>query len=114
MRCAKKLGAESEAFVVDVCGSTSSMHYSITGRPNCSLSPVASRRVFLVISLITLVIAFGFFLMGAWLVLPFAGAELLILYCCLRYIWQHACDYERLTFDDDKVVVEQHTPGQDM
>lgn len=100
--------------MVDVRGSTSSMHYSITGRPNCSLSPAASRCVFLIISLITLIIAFGFFLMGAWLVLPFAGAELLVLYLCLHYIWQHACDYERLTIDEDKVVVEKHMPGVDM
>lgn len=89
------------------------MHYSITGRPNCSLSPAASRRVFLVIALFTLAIAFAFFLMGAWLVLPFAGAELMALYFCLRYIWQHNEDYERLTVDDDKVVVEKHQPGHD-
>lgn len=99
--------------MVDVCGSTSSVHYSITGRPNCSLSPAGSRCVFLFIAFVTLSVAFGFFLIGAWPVLPFAGAELAVLYGCLRYIWMHASDYERLTIDENKVLVEKHASGLD-
>lgn len=99
--------------MVDVSGSASSMRYSITGRPNCSLSPAGSLCVFLIIALVTLSIAFGFFLIGAWLVLPFAGAELLALYFCLHYVWRHVQDYERLTIDHDKVLVEKHAPGLD-
>lgn len=90
------------------------MHCSITGRPNCSLSPAASRCAFFLIALATLSVAFGFFLIGAWMVLPFAGAELLVLYGCLHYVWLHASDYERLTIDDDKILVEKHAPGLDM
>jgi len=100
--------------VVDVSGSTSSVRYSITGRPNCSLSPAGSRCAFLIVAGFTLAIAFAFFLQGAWLVLPFAGAELIALYICLRYVWLHSADYERLTIDHDKVLVEKHAPGLDM
>ncbi len=110
----RTVAAESEAFVVDVCGSTSSMHYSITGRPNCSLSPAGSRCVFCLISLFTLAVAFGFYLIGAWPVLPFAGLELLAIYGCLRHVWRHAGDYERLTIDHDKVLVEKHAPDADI
>lgn len=100
--------------MVDVSGSASSVHYSITGRPNCSLSPAGSRCAFFLVAFTTLSIAFGFFLIGAWMVLPFAGAELVALYGCLHYVWLHANDYERLTIDHDKVLVEKHAPGQDV
>ncbi|HEY3327080.1 MAG TPA: DUF2244 domain-containing protein [Novimethylophilus sp.] len=100
--------------MVDVSGSASSVRYSITGRPNCSLSPAGSLCIFFLISLFTLGIAFGFFLIGAWLVLPFTGAELLVLYFCLHLVWRHADDYERLTIDHDKVLVEKHAPGSDI
>lgn len=99
--------------MVDVCGSTSSVHYSITGRPNCSLSPAGSLCVFFMIALVTLLVAFTFFIMGAWPVVPFAGAELVAFYLCLRHVWVHASDYERLTIDHDRVVVEKHGPGLD-
>lgn len=99
--------------MVDVCGSTSSVHYSITTRPNCSLSPEGTVRVFSVVTLVTLLFAFGCLLLGAWPVLPFAGAELVGLFLCFRHVWRHAGDYERLTMDDDKVVLETHQPGRD-
>lgn len=100
--------------MVDVSGSASSVHYSITGRPNRSLSSAGSLCVFFLIAVITLGIAFGFFLLGAWPILPFAGAELLALYFCLHVIWRHADDYERLTIDHDRVLVEKHAPGLDL
>ncbi|GBG12730.1 uncharacterized protein NMK_0262 [Novimethylophilus kurashikiensis] len=100
--------------MVDVVGSASSLHYAITGRPNCSLSAAGTCCVFLSIATITLIVAFGFFLAGAWVVLPFAGAELGALFWSLRYVCLHAGDYERLTIDHDKVLVEHHTTKQDV
>ncbi|MGJ0535108.1 MAG: DUF2244 domain-containing protein [Methylocystis sp.] len=99
--------------MVDVCGSTSSVHYSITARPNCSLSPAGTLCAFFIITFVTLTIASGFTLLGAWPVLPFAGIELLILWLCFRHIWRHVHDYERLTIDDHKVIVEKHDPKCD-
>jgi uncharacterized membrane protein len=99
--------------MVDVCGSASSVHYSITARPNCSLSPAGTLCVLFVIALTSLLIACSFALIGAWPVLPFAGAELLALGFCFYHFWRHANDFERLTMDDDKVIVETHEPGRD-
>lgn len=48
-------------------------------RPNCSLSWRGTVAVFSSISLVSLVIALGFLLRGYWLVLPFAGLELVFL-----------------------------------
>lgn len=94
--------------MVDVSGSTSSVHYSITARPNCSLSPAGTLCAFFIIAFATLTIAIGFTLLGAWPILPFAGLELLILWLCFRHVWRHVHDYERLTIDDHMVIVEKH------
>lgn len=94
--------------MVDVSGTTSSVHYSITARPNCSLSPAGTLCVFFIVAFFTLLIAIGFALLGAWLVLPFAGLELAVLWLCFRHIWRHVHDYERLVIDHDKVIVDKH------
>src|SRR4051812_17586652 len=100
--------------MLDVSGTTSSEHYSITARPNCSLTPASSFCVVSIITLFTLVLAVGFTLIGAWPVLVFAILELYVVYCCFNQPLRHAWDYERLTIDGDKVMVVQHEPGHDM
>lgn len=99
--------------MLDVSGSVSSLHYSITARPNASLSLAGILCVLLSTSLLTLGIAVGFLLIGAWPILAFAGAELLALFICFCQIVRHARDYEKLTIDDDRVVIEHHSPGHD-
>lgn len=99
--------------MVDVSGSASSPHYSVTARPNCSLSPAGTLCAFSIIAMVTLAVSCGFALLGAWPILPFAGLELIVLWLCFRHVWRHAHDYERLTIDDDKVVVETHAPNRD-
>ena len=47
--------------------------------PNCSISPTGLLCAFAALAAVTLAIATGFALMGAWLVLPFAGLEVLAL-----------------------------------
>jgi len=99
--------------MVDVSGTALSEHYSITARPNCSLTPAGSLCVVSIISLFTLVLAIGFTLIGAWPVLIFAIIELYVVYCCFNELLRHAWDYEQLTIDGDKVMVVQHEPGHD-
>jgi uncharacterized membrane protein len=45
----------------------------------CSISPVGLLRVFVGLAATVLAIGVGFALVGAWLVLPFAGLEVLVL-----------------------------------
>jgi uncharacterized membrane protein len=45
----------------------------------CSISPVGLLRVFIGLAATVLAIGVGFALMGAWLVLPFSGLEVLML-----------------------------------
>ena len=51
----------------------------ITIRENCSISPAAFAGVLGLLAVVTLSIGIGFAAMGAWLILPFAGLEVLAL-----------------------------------
>jgi len=56
---------------------------------------------------VSLGIAIGFFLVfGAWLVLPFAGLEMAVLYLAFRYIDRHAGDYDCVVITGGSVNIE--------
>jgi uncharacterized membrane protein len=46
---------------------------------SCSMSPAGLATAFAVLAVLTLAIGVGFAVVGAWLVLPFAGLEALML-----------------------------------
>ena len=52
---------------------------SVHRKRNCSISPAALATVFALLALATLAIGVGFAAFGAWLILPFAGLETLLL-----------------------------------
>jgi len=74
--------------------------------PNRSLGP-AGRRCFLgLVGLTTLAIAGGAAAIGAWPVMPFAGAEIALLVIAFRVIARHDADFERLEIGEHEVRVE--------
>jgi uncharacterized membrane protein len=79
----------------------------ITVRPNNSLSPLNSVKLMIALAVIAIVVALGFVHVGAWLVLPFAGLELIAFAYAFYYLNLHAEDYEMITFLDDKVIIEK-------
>lgn len=79
----------------------------ITVRPNNSLSSLNSLKLLIVLAILALVVALGFVHIGAWLVLPFAGLELLAFACAFHYLTLHADDFEMITVAGDKVVIEK-------
>ena len=79
---------------------------TIITRPNCSLSGAGRLLFFCVMSLLSLLIATGFALVGAWLIFPFAGLEVLALGWTLYYISCHTGDYECIVVIRDRVLVE--------
>ena len=74
-------------------------------RPNCSASWTQIKFFFLGISCVRLTIAAAFATMGYWPVLPFAGAELLALWLCLRYSSRWSQAREIIEIDDQTVAV---------
>jgi uncharacterized membrane protein len=86
--------------------------YTCTTRRNNSLSTSNRMFAFGFIALITLVIALAFAWLGAWLILPFAGIELLVLLLAFRHVERHAQDYERLTINGDMLRIEVGEVGR--
>ena len=63
-------------------------------RPNRSLTPVGRQLCFGVIAGTTFLVAGAATAIGAWMVLPFAGLEVLLLWCAFQLIGRHDEDYE--------------------
>ncbi len=56
----------------------------------------------------SLLVGLGFSFAGAWLVLPFAGLEVLAIAYAFYYIHCHAGDYESITIEGDHLAIEKH------
>ena len=54
-------------------------------RPNCSASWDQNRRIIFAVMAVNTLFSTGFIVIGAWLVLPFMGLELLILLSVLAH-----------------------------
>jgi len=82
--------------------------FSFIARPNCSLSTRSMLSLLALITLVSLTIAIGFTIMGAWLILPFAGLELAALAYAFYLIHCHSHDYESISINEDQVAIEKH------
>jgi uncharacterized membrane protein len=81
--------------------------YKVIARPNNSLTPQDSVKVLAAIATVIMLVAFGFARIGAWLVLPFAGLELLAFAYVFKQIYLHSGDFDSITIESDRVVVEK-------
>jgi len=86
--------------------------FSRVARRNNSLSSTGRVLAFGFIFVVSVGIACAFAALGAWLILPFAGLEMLVLYWAFHHIESHATDYERIAIDGDRVRVEIREVGQ--
>lgn len=86
--------------------------FSLIARRNNSLTSFGRFLVFVFIFVVSVGIAIAFAILGAWLILPFAGLEMLVLFLAFLYIDRHAADYERIAIDGDKVKVEFFEVGR--
>ncbi|HJS78572.1 MAG TPA: DUF2244 domain-containing protein [Burkholderiales bacterium] len=80
--------------------------FSRTLKRNCSMSPADLARVFAALAALVLAIGAGFAAAGAWLVLPFAGLEVLLLGAAFVLHARHAADYERIELQSGRLEVE--------
>ncbi len=80
--------------------------FKVITKPNCSLRVDEQKKVFAVIAGFALLVAFGFTVAGAWLVMPFAGLELAALAVAFYYVNGNAEDYESLQITGDRLVIE--------
>jgi len=80
--------------------------FSLILKRNCSISPAGLLCVFAALAFVVLTIGAGFAAAGAWLVLPFAGLEVLLLGVAFFLYARHAGDYERIELHSGKLTVE--------
>ncbi|CAN4274072.1 COG5488 Integral membrane protein [Methylophilaceae bacterium] len=79
----------------------------IIARPNNSLSVEDSVKLLAALAGIALIVALGFLHIGAWLVLPFAGLEIVAFAYAFHTVYLHADDFDSITIESDRVVVEK-------
>jgi uncharacterized membrane protein len=88
------------------------LDYKIVSRPNCSLSTQGRIKLFLLLAVIPLIMGIGFLIIGMWMIFPFIGLELLALAYAFYYIDSHAADFESISIEGDKLIVEKHNNKQ--
>jgi uncharacterized membrane protein len=76
------------------------------------MSPVGLAKVFAALAVLVLAIGAGFAAMGAWLILPFAGLEVLLLGAAFVLYARHAADYERIELESGHLTVEVADGGR--
>jgi uncharacterized membrane protein len=79
----------------------------IVARPNQSATWHDNLRLMLLLSIPVFVIATGFALLGAWLILPFAGLELLALGAALYHVSRKLQYRHVITVSEDTVDVDK-------
>jgi uncharacterized membrane protein len=80
--------------------------FSLTLKRNCSISPAGLAGAFAALAFVVVAIGTGFAIAGAWLVLPFAGLEVLLLGAAYVLYARRAADYERIVLDSGWLTVE--------
>ena len=86
--------------------------FSCLARRNHSISPAGLTLVFASLMGITLMIGIVFALVGAPLVLPFAGIEIAVLSAALAWTLRHALDFERIRLERGMLRVEVADGGR--
>jgi len=102
----KQVFSRVDHYLLKIKGFPLTANFELVARPNRSLTAECKLLAVGAIGLISLIIALFFALMGAWLVLPFAGIELMAVAYAFYYVHCHSYDYERITIADDQVSIE--------
>jgi uncharacterized membrane protein len=96
---------------MQVANERESAGFVLVARRNDSLSSAGRNLVVGSFVGIALLISLGFALQGAWMILPFAGLEVLVVYLAFRCVEQHAGDFESLSIHGDQVLIERRERG---
>ncbi len=75
-------------------------------RPNRSASWQSNRRIITAVAAINLLFASGFLAVGAWLILPFMGLEVLLLWYLLRRVFGKLQIQQIVSFKGQQLQVE--------
>ena len=79
---------------------------------NCSVTPAQLGWMYLSLCVVSLTIATGLWMLGVYLVMPFAWLEIVALGIALVIYGRHAADGERISLQGSRLVVERETAGK--
>ncbi|GAA4423923.1 DUF2244 domain-containing protein [Acidovorax lacteus] len=79
---------------------------------NCSVTPAQLGWMYLSLCVVSLGIATFFWVQGAYLVMPFAWAEIIAVGIAFLLYGRHAADGERISLQGGRLVVELETAGR--
>jgi len=86
--------------------------YCVVARRNDSLGACGRRLAFGLAAGVSLVLGTAFVAAGAWPVLPWSLVEIAALAGALAYVERRAHDWERLTVNGDRLIVERMSAGR--
>ncbi len=86
--------------------------YCVVSRRNNSLGTRQRWTLFATLAAVSFGFALAFAAAGAWLVLPYAVLEVVLLAVAFAYIERRAGDWQRLTVTGDRVVLERSSGGR--
>jgi len=84
----------------------------VLARRNDSLGTRGRRMAFCLIAAVSLALGIGFVVAGAWPVLPYSLLEITVLAGAFACLERRARDWERLTVDGERVIVERVRGGR--
>jgi len=102
---------EEMTAVTEFSDQSCAIEFRQVARRNNSLSSTGRLLVFAFLFVVSVGIAAAFAYFGAWLILPFAGLEMGVLYWAFRTIERRSRDYELIEIDDNQVRVERFESG---
>ena len=85
--------------------------FRITLKPNKSLSWKSNLLFIIAISVTCGAIGIGFYIVGASLILPFAGLEILLVGTCVFFVVHRTYKQEIITMTPEKLKIEKKAPG---
>lgn len=84
----------------------------VVARRNDSLGTRGRRTAFCLIAAVSLGLGVGFVVAGAWPVLPYSVIEITVLAAAFVCLERRAREFERLTVDGERVIVERYRSGR--
>lgn len=91
----------------------SPLPFRITARPASSVGESGLGTALLVLTPWFSAAGIFFMLSGAWPISAFMAASLAGLVAAFLHVQRHAGDFEQLTLDADRLVIDSHAPGDD-
>jgi uncharacterized membrane protein len=81
-------------------------------RRNCSVTPAQLLQLYISLCVVSLGIATLFWVQGAYLILPFAWLEVMVVGAAFLIYARHARDGEKIMLQGSRLVVELETAGR--